>query len=121
MRRILIVDDEPDVLQSLKSSLERQGDFTVAVAKDGQEALKKLESEAPPDLIVLDLVMPTINGEEVLKSIRKNFKTVDVPVIISTVKRETSSLINLMNLGATDYLMKPYDVKELTRLINSYT
>ncbi len=117
----MIVDDEPDVRQSLKSSLERQGDFQVALAKDGEEALKKLEAEASPDLIVLDLVMPAINGEEVLKSIRNNFKTVAVPVIISTVKRETSSLINLMNLGATDYLMKPYDVKDLTRLINSYT
>ena len=117
-KRILVVDDEADVLDALKSSLERQ-DFKVALAQDGEEALKKLESESP-DLIILDLIMPKLSGEELLKLIRKNLKTMDTPVIVSTVRRETSTLVNLMKLGATDYLMKPYDIKELSKIINVY-
>ena len=116
---ILVVDDEPDVLEALKSSLERTRNIKVATAKDGEEALQILENESP-DLVVLDLVMPKINGEEFLKRMRKDHKTEKTPVIISTVKRETSSLVHLMNLGATDYLMKPYDIKELTDVINTY-
>lgn len=120
MRKILVVDDEPDVLDALKSSLERRRDIQVAIAKDGEEALKVLEKESQ-DLVVLDLVMPKINGEELLKRMRKNFKTEKIPVIISTAKRETSSsLVNLMNLGATDYLTKPYDIKELYKLVDEY-
>ena len=119
MKNILVVDDELDVLNVIKSSLERQREFSVDIAKDGEEAIKKLENSTP-DLIILDLVMPKINGEQLLTLIRKNFKTSNTPVIVSTVRRETSSLVNLMNLGATDYLMKPYDIKELNRLISLY-
>ena len=119
MKRILVVDDEPDVLGAIKSSLERLQEFKVDTAKDGEEALKSLE-KSTPDLIVMDLIMPKINGEELLKRIRKDFKTAHTPVIVSTVRRETASLINLMNLGATDYLMKPYDIKELSKAISSY-
>lgn len=120
MKRILIVDDERDVLEVLKSSLERQHDLKVEVAQDGEEALKMMEQHSP-DLVVLDLVMPKVNGEDVLRKIRNNYKMASTPVIISTVKRETSSMINLMNLGATDYLMKPYDVAALKKLIDLYT
>jgi two-component system OmpR family response regulator len=119
MKKILIVDDEIDVLKALKSSLERQENFKVSTARNGEEALKDVEKEAP-DIIVLDLMMPKMSGEELLALLRKNMKTMDTPVIISTVRRETASLINLMNLGATDYLMKPYDVRELIKLINTY-
>lgn len=119
MKRILVVDDEPDILNTLKSGLERQKSFVVETAENGEEAWKKVQ-EAAPDLIVLDLFMPKLSGEELLKLIRKNFKTLDTPVIVSTVRRETSSLVHLMNLGATDYLMKPYDIRELNRLIEMY-
>lgn len=119
MKRILIVDDEPDILEVLKSSLERQKDLSVDVACDGEEALKKLGPEAP-DLIILDLALPKMTGEELLKLIRNNFKTSDTPIVISTVARQVSSLINLLNLGATDYLIKPYDIKELTETIHRY-
>lgn len=120
MKRILVVDDEPDVLSALKASLERQLEYEVDTAGDGEEALKKLENATPPDLIILDLIMPKISGEELLKIIRKNYKTMNTPVIVSTVRRETSALVNLMNLGATDYLMKPYDIKDLNRVVGTY-
>lgn len=119
MKNILIVDDEPDVLEVLKSNLERQKDLSVDVARDGEEALKKLE-KLTPDLIILDLVMPKMTGQDLLKLIRSNLKTSDTPIIISTVAREVSSLVNLLNLGATDYLTKPYDLKELTSTIHRY-
>jgi DNA-binding response OmpR family regulator len=122
LKKILIVDDEPDILKSLKDALERRyRDFRISVASDGQEALKKIQEEAQaPDLIILDLVMPRLSGEELLPILRKNDKTAGIPIIISTVRRETSSLVNLMEMGATDYLMKPYDVRELFRVVQTY-
>ncbi len=119
MRKVLIVDDEADVLNALSSSLERQKDLEVYVARDGEEALKILETSTP-DIVVLDLVMPKIGGEQVLRWMRRRDRTVSTPVIISTARRETSSLISLMNAGATDYIMKPYDVQELIRVIDIY-
>ncbi len=119
MKRILIVDDETHVLEALKSTLERQQEYSVTTARDGEEALKKMEAEIP-DLIILDLMLPKIKGEELLGLIRNNIKTLNTPVIISTVKREVSSMLNLMKLGATDYLMKPYDFGDLRDIIKIY-
>ena len=119
MKRILVIDDEPDVLTAIKSSLERQRGFKVSIANDGEEAIEVLKTETP-DLVVLDLVMPKLGGDRLLRLIRQNERTVETPVIISTVKRETSSLVDLMNAGATDYLMKPYDIRELIKVINLY-
>ena len=119
MKKILVVEYEPDVCNILKSALERQKEFIVDIAADGEEALKKIQ-DSTPDLIVLDLAMPKISGEELLKLIRSNFKTLNTPVIVSTVEKQTASLVNLMNLGATDYLSKPYDIKELLRAVEIY-
>jgi DNA-binding response OmpR family regulator len=119
MKKILIVEDEQDVRNILKSALERQKQFIVDTAEDGEEAIQKIQ-DSTPDLIVLDLMLPKINGEELLKLIRKNFKTLNTPVIVSTVEKQTSSLVNLMNLGATDYLAKPYNIEELLRTVDIY-
>ena len=119
MRKILIVDDEEDVLFSLKSSLERQKDYRVSIARDGEEALKILKT-VPQDLVVLDLAMPKMGGEKLLQLIRKDLKFGEMPVIVSTVARETGSMVKLMDSGATDYLMKPYDIKELIKVIETY-
>ncbi len=119
MRKILIVDDEEDVLFSLKSRLEREGDFRVTTAGDGEEAWKILQAQ-PLDLVVLDLAMPKMGGEKLLQIIRKDLRFGELPVIVSTVARDTSSMLNLMDAGATDYLMKPYDVRELIKVIKTY-
>ncbi len=119
MKKILIVDDEEDVLSSLKSTLERHKDFRVATARDGEEAWQVLKAE-PQDLVVLDLAMPKMGGEKLLQLIRRDMKFVDMPVIVSTVARDTSSMMKVMDTGATDYLMKPYDVKELIKVIETY-
>ncbi len=119
-RRLLVVDDEPEVRRALKSSLERHEEFKVSLAKDGQEALEILEKEGAPDMVVLDLVMPRLDGEEVLKKIKGHDKWGSTPVVISTVRRETPTLMRLMDMGATDYIMKPYNMEELRRVINNY-
>jgi len=119
MRKILIVDDEEDVLISLKSSLERRKEFRVAIARDGEEAWEILNKEAQ-DLVVLDLAMPQLGGEKLLQMIRRDEKFGEMPVIISTVARDTSSLVRLMDYGATDYLMKPYEIRELVQIIETY-
>ncbi len=119
MRKILIVDDEEDVLFSLKSRLERQKEFKVAIARDGEEAWEIIKAQ-PLDLVVLDLAMPKMGGEKLLQMIRKDLRFGELPVIVSTVARETSSMMKLMDAGATDYLIKPYDALELIKLINTY-
>lgn len=120
MRKLLIVDDELEVRRALKSSLERHEEFSVSVAKDGQEAMEILEKDGVPDMVVLDLVMPRLGGEEVLKKIKGHDKWGTTPVVISTVRRETATLMRLMEMGATDYIMKPYNIQELRRVINNY-
>jgi len=118
MKRILIADDEPAITGALKSILQRRA-FHVSVAEDGEEACRKIEDENP-DLVVLDLLMPKMSGEQVLKSMRLNLKTSETPVIISTARRDIPTFANLMSMGATNYLMKPYNIRELTSLIESY-
>lgn len=115
-RKILIVDDDQEILDLLKANLERWGQVEVVTARDIDEAKQKVTSEVP-DLVVLDLVMPKGDGGEVLKFIRENPRTAEIPVIISTVCREISTLIRLMSLGATDYLVKPYDIRELKNML----
>ncbi|MGE5280411.1 MAG: response regulator [Deltaproteobacteria bacterium] len=120
MRRILIVDDEEDILVSLKHLLERNNkEYRVALARDGEEAWEILKS-APQDLVILDLAMPKMGGEKLLQLIRSDAAMTDMPVIVSTVTRETSAMVKLMDAGATDYLMKPYDIRELTKVIETY-
>ena len=120
MKKLLVVDDELEVRKALKSSLERHSEFSVAVAKDGQEALEILEKEGIPDMVVLDLNMPGLSGEEVLKKIKAHDKWGSTPVLISTVRRESPTLMRLMEMGAADYIMKPYNIQELRRVINMY-
>lgn len=119
-KKILIADDDVEILGILKTSLERSGDFEVITAKDGEEAMEKIDCPFPPNLVILDLMMPKRGGLEVLQTIRQNPKIAELPVVISTVRREISSLVPLMNLGATDYLIKPYDVRDLKKLINLF-
>jgi two-component system alkaline phosphatase synthesis response regulator PhoP len=120
VKTILIVDDEILFLEALCNRLKEAKEFTIDTAVDGEGALLKIKNN-PPDLVILDLKLPRLQGEDVLRSIKGDPKTAQVPVIISTAKNEIGSMINLMNLGATDYLIKPYEYKELIRIIEAYT
>ncbi len=117
-KKILIVEDEQDIREAVQASLASRG-YWVILAADGEEGLRKVKSEKP-DLVLLDIVMPKLDGWQVLKAIRDDEATRDVPVVMLTANRETSSLIESQSQKATDYLMKPFDIEKLLRFINRY-
>jgi len=106
--RILLVDDEQAIVEPLRYHLEREG-YVVIVAQDGEMALRRARTETP-DLIVLDLMLPKINGWEVCRILRQESTT---PIIMLTARDEETSKILGLNLGADDYLTKPFSFQEL--------
>lgn len=108
MEKILIVEDDDTVLNFENLELSHEG-YTTITAQDGRTALEKFESESP-DLIILDIMIPELNGIEVLRRIRK---TSNVPVILVTAKNETYDKVNGLNTGADDYISKPFAIEEL--------
>ncbi|RKD32476.1 response regulator transcription factor [Thermohalobacter berrensis] len=112
--KILIVDDEPLLVKGLKYSLEQDG-YTVDAAYDGKEALDKFEKD-DFDLIILDLMLPSIDGLEVCQKIRQKSQ---VPIIMLTAKGEDISKILGLEYGADDYLTKPFNILELKARIKA--
>ncbi|KRT56423.1 response regulator [endosymbiont of Ridgeia piscesae] len=102
---ILVVDDESFYINVLVDLLREQ--YRVTVAKSGQQALSRVSSEIPPDLILLDILMPEMDGYEVCKQLKADPCTVDIPVIFLTVKSEVDDEIRGFQLGAVDYITKP--------------
>ena len=105
--RILLVDDEATVRMIIKQFLENAG-FTVIVATSGEEALHRL-NEKPFDLILLDIVMPDMEGLAVLKAARQKFSMSQLPIIMVTVKEKSADVVEALSLGANDYIVKPVD------------
>ena len=116
MSKILLVDDEPDILEFLKYNLEANG-LEVIVGNNGLEALDKLSEN--PDLIILDIMMPHLDGYEVYKKIREKEDFKDVPIIFLTAKSEETDEIKGLELGASDYVQKPISPKKLIARVNS--
>ena len=106
---ILLVDDDKEVCKSLARMFERAG-YDISIAYDGREALDFLSSN-PVDLVISDLRMPNIDGIELMEEIRR--KKIDSPVIFLTSYGEVESYMDLMNMGAFEYLNKPVDVTEI--------
>jgi two-component system, OmpR family, KDP operon response regulator KdpE len=111
---ILAVDDEPGILRAVKLELTSQG-FRVITATDGAEALK-LAEQYRPDLVLLDIVMGDSNGLEVMRELRER---TDTPVILLTAKRSDSDKVRGLELGADDYLGKPFSLEELTARVRA--
>jgi DNA-binding response OmpR family regulator len=109
--KLLIVDDEEDIANALKSRFLREG-YKVVLAFDGEEALEKVKSENP-DIILLDLILPKLNGFDVLKEIRQNYNDKWRPVIILSVKGDLESLKKGYDLEADLYLTKPCAVEHI--------
>jgi|SRR5687768_7460092 len=109
--RLLVVDDEPDIVTLLAYQLESAG-YQVRSAANGTEALEKAVSD-PPSLMVLDLMLPDIHGLDVLAKLRENPRTRDLPVLLLTALREDTDRIRGLSLGADDYLTKPFNSEEL--------
>ncbi|NLP36759.1 MAG: response regulator transcription factor [Firmicutes bacterium] len=114
MAKVLVVDDEKTIVKGLKFALQKEN-FEVLVAYDGKEALEIFEQEAP-DLIVLDLMLPEIDGFEVCRRIRK---TSEVPIIMLTARGEDIDKILGLELGADDYMTKPFNPRELVARIKA--
>ena len=109
--RILIADDLPDLLQALKETLEREG-FIVTAVGDGEAALAAIRAE-PPDIAVLDLMMPRKNGFDVCRALRDDPLLENLPVVILSASGSRESKIEGLDLGADDFITKPVDVREL--------
>ncbi len=108
---ILVVDDEEDVLELIRYNLDKNG-YRVAMAVTGEEALLKVRSELP-DLVILDLMLPGIDGLEVCKKLKSDTKTQHIPVIMLTAKGEEVDIVTGLELGADDYVTKPFSPKVL--------
>ena len=114
--KITIVDDEKDLVGVIKDFLEERG-LSVSTAFNGREGVEVIKRERP-DLIVLDIIMPGMDGRDVLVELKKDLQTKDIPVIILTVKSEQLDRTYGLELGAYEYLAKPYDGYRLLRQIN---
>lgn len=109
--KILVVDDEKDLVDLIVYNLEREG-FETLRAYDGEEALKAVKAEKP-DLVILDLMLPGIQGMDVCSIIRKDRNTAAIPVIMVTAKGDEIDKIIGLEIGADDYVTKPFSVREL--------
>ena len=113
-RMILVVDDEPKIVQLVRAYLEKEG-FQVTEAHDGAEALEAFRT-SPPDLIILDLMLPCIDGIELTRLLRKES---EVPIIMLTAKAEEIDRLIGLELGADDYVVKPFSPRELVARIRA--
>ena len=115
--QVLIADDEPDVLHMVSQSLTSAG-FQVARASDGQEALDKARRSCPA-VVVLDLMMPKLSGTDVLRALKGDPRTMGIPVIVLTACKDEVDRIVSLELGADDYVTKPFSPRELTLRIKA--
>lgn len=106
---ILIVEDDPALLRGLKDNFETQG-FEVRLANTGQKGLDSL-LQNPPDLLLLDLMLPKVNGYEICRAARQ--RGLDLPIIILTAKGQEEDIVRGLELGADDYVTKPFGIREL--------
>ena len=112
MKKILVIEDEEDLNQTLSFNLENEG-YKVTSALKGSEALEILENASPPDLVILDLMLPDMPGLDICRHIRSKDSLKNISVIIVTAKGEEVDRVVGFELGADDYIVKPYSVREL--------
>ncbi len=110
-KKILVVEDEPEFIELLEYNLKREG-FSVGTARDGIEAIKKARS-LRPDLILLDLLLPELNGLAVCETLRRNPDTAAVPVIVVSALSTQFTKLAGLEAGAVDYITKPFSFREL--------
>ena len=109
--RVLIVEDEPDIRALVVHHLKREG-YQVSAASSGEEALRQVQA-APPDLVLLDLMMPAMDGLEVCRRLRQDPATVSLPIVMLTAKGDEVDRVLGLEIGADDYIVKPFSPKEL--------
>jgi CheY-like chemotaxis protein len=114
-KRILLVDDHPDIFEFMQLSLEFCG-YEVLVAKDGSEAVTKAISHVP-DLIIMDMFMPKMDGFQATSLIRAHPKTKHIPIVAATAAVTEESLKRCLDAGCDEYLAKPFNLRELLRIV----
>jgi len=114
-KKVLVVDDEPGVIEIVRANLEWEG-FTVSEASDGLQALEQVRTEAP-DLVILDVMLPGLDGWGVLERIAANPETAGLPVIMLTVKDADADVVRGLEGGAVEYVTKPFDPVGLAQLV----
>ena len=115
--KILVVDDEPNIVQTLKDRLE-MNEYTVFTACNGQEALNTAK-EHTPDLMLLDVIMPVMDGHETLENLRKEEWGKDISVIMLTARSQAQDIARAKACDIEDYIIKPFDLSELLEKIES--
>jgi two-component system alkaline phosphatase synthesis response regulator PhoP len=115
--RILIVEDEPNIIELVTYNLEKEG-WLVSKAQTGEEGWEKIQAEHP-DIILLDLMLPGIDGMEICRRTRQNKLTRDIPIIILTAKAEEADRVLGLESGADDYVTKPFSPRELVARIRA--
>jgi DNA-binding response OmpR family regulator len=117
-KKVLVIDDEPALVDLVKTWLGSKG-YEVIPAYNGTDGLRKAVSKEPA-VIILDLMMPGMDGFEVLTRLKREPKTRYIPVIVLTAKRDTEHLFRAKELGSTDYMMKPFSLRDLLKLVKRY-
>ncbi len=115
-KTILIIEDDPVLLRGLKDNFEVQG-YLVRTARDGQKGLDALLT-APPDLLLLDLMLPKVNGYEICQAARR--RQLDMPIIMLTAKGQEDDIVRGLELGADDYVTKPFSIRELIARVKAF-
>ncbi len=115
MKKILVVDDKREVVELVTATLEGEG-YQIISAFDGREALEKIGKEKP-DLVLLDIIMPKMDGFEVLAKAKKDPQTKDIPIVMLTAKGQQSDEDKGRRLGAEDYIIKPFSPSHLLHKI----
>src|SRR4249919_3985337 len=116
--RILVVEDEQDIAGLIKHTLERSGDASVEIVGRGDEALRSISGH-PPDLVILDLNLPVISGDEVCRLLRQRPETRHLPIIMLTARTSEADRVSGLDLGADDYMTKPFSLRELAARVRA--
>jgi len=119
MVKILIVDDDPNIALLIKMTLSKTKEYNTVIANSGEDALALIDKD-PPDIVLLDVMMPGIDGFEVCRQIKSSEKTKFIPVIMITAKREMGDKLHGMGLGANDYITKPFNPEELQARVRAH-
>jgi two-component system phosphate regulon response regulator PhoB len=115
--RILLIEDDPSLTELIRYNLEEEG-FAIATSADGEEGLL-LAEEDPPDLILLDWMLPNLSGIEICRRLRRNADTANLPVIMLTARAEEADRVRGLDTGADDYVTKPFSPRELVARIHA--
>ena len=117
-RRVLIIEDDEDIASSIRYNLEREGTFNVRIAATGEEGLKEILREAPA-IVLLDINLPLMSGFELCRRLRRDEEMARLPIIVLTARTDESDRVLGLQLGADDYIVKPFSMRELVARVHA--